>query len=79
MTDGFACIATVADLNLAKVAAARLVSEGFDVRVHGEATGPFPVTVGRLAETQLWVHADDAADAALVLEEIGIDCDPRIL
>lgn len=76
MTRGFTCIATVADLSLANVAAARLRSEGLETRVHGEATGPFPVTVGRLAETQIWVRADDAAQAALMLEEIGIDCDP---
>lgn len=78
MTDGYACVATVADLNLANVAAARLRSEGFDVRIHGEATGPFPVTIGRLAETQLWVRADNASAAVQVLEEIGIACDPSI-
>jgi hypothetical protein len=75
MTDGYTCVATVADLNEANVAAARLHSEGFEARVHGEATGPFPVTIGRLAETQIWVRADDAHDAALVLEDIGIACD----
>lgn len=76
MTDGYTCVATVADLNLANVAAARLQSEGFDVRIHGEATGPFPVTIGRLAETQLWVRADNTSEAVQVLEEIGIACDP---
>lgn len=78
MTDRYDCIATVADLNLANVAAAQLRSEGLDVRVHGEATGPFPVTIGRLAETQLWVRADDAAAAARVLEEVGIACNPDL-
>lgn len=78
MSDGFACVATVADLNLANVAAARLQSEGLKVRVHGEATGPFPVTIGRLAEAQLWVRADDARQAVAVLEEIGIACNPDI-
>lgn len=74
MTDGFVCLARVYDPNLARVAAARLQSEGLAVRVHGESTGPFPVTVGALAETQIWVAAEEEADAGAVLHEIGIIC-----
>ena len=62
-------------LNLEAKSAAKGMGED---QALGEWTrfGPFPVTVGRLAETQIWVRADDAAQAALVLKEIGIDCDP---
>jgi hypothetical protein len=74
MTGSYVCLARVYDPNLARVAAARLQSEGLAVRVHGESTGPFPVTVGALAETQIWVAADEEAEAGAILHEIGIIC-----
>ncbi len=77
MAERYVCMAKVSDLNLARVAAARLESEGISVRVHGEALGPFPLTVGRLAETQLWVVADQSEAAILILEETGIICSPQ--
>ena len=76
MNDPYVCLATIADVNLARVAAARLQSEGIDSRLHGESLGPFPVTIGRLAETQLWVLADQQEPAASVLADLGIDCEP---
>ncbi len=76
MNDPYVCLATIADVNLARVAAARLQSEGIDSRLHGESLGPFPVTIGRLAETQLWVLADQQEPAASVLADLGIDCAP---
>ncbi|MCP4307243.1 MAG: hypothetical protein GY788_20715 [bacterium] len=69
------CLAKVSDINLARVAAARLDSEGIDSRLHGEALGPFPVTIGRLAETQLWVLSEQKQAATNVLEELGIECE----
>ncbi len=77
MPDGFVCLARVYDPDLARVAAARLRSEGLAVRVHSETAGPFPVTVGALAETQIWVAAEEEADAGVVLHEIGIICAER--
>jgi len=77
MNEPFVCLATISDVNLARVAAARLHSEGIDSRIHGESLGPFPVTIGRLAETQLWVLADQQEPARVVLEELGINCQPR--
>jgi hypothetical protein len=74
MNDPYVCLATISDINLARVAAARLDSEGISSRLHGEALGPFPVTIGRLAETQLWVLSDDRGPASAVLEELGIEC-----
>lgn len=77
MDTKYVCLATIGDINLAQVAAARLESEGLAVRLHSEALGPFPVTIGRLAETQLWVVADQTAEATEVLEDIGVECHPQ--
>ena len=75
MSDQYVCMAKISDVNEARVAAARLESEGVTSRLHGEAFGPFPVTVGRLAETQLWVLAEHRATAAIVLGDLGIECE----
>lgn len=74
MDQQFVCLATIADVNLAQVTAARLQSEGLTVRLHGEAMGPFRLTLGGLAETQLWVAATDTDLATAVLEDAGIAC-----
>lgn len=75
MSDRYVCLAKISDINLANVAAARLESEGVASRLHGEALGPFPMTIGRFAETQLWVMADQRDAAKVVLEDLGIDCE----
>ncbi len=75
MSDQFVCLAKIPDVNTARVAAARLESEGVASRLHGEALGPFPVTIGRLAEIQLWVVAEQHELAADVLAELGIECE----
>jgi hypothetical protein len=75
MKDHYVCVAMIPDVNRARVAAARLESEGVATRIHGEAMGPFPVTIGRLAETQVWVMADQQAMAAAVLGDLGIECE----
>jgi len=76
MDDNFVCIAKVPDVNEARVIAARLNGEGVDTRIHGEPMGPFPMTVGRFAETELWVSAADRPTAAIVLGDLGIECIP---
>jgi len=58
---------TVGDLVAGQVLAARLRSEGIEVRLHSEAFGPYPTTVGRLAETELWVPQDRLEEAAQIL------------
>lgn len=63
----FVLLATVGDRNTAEVLAARLRAEGIDVRIHGDALGIYPVTVGALAETQLWVLSDRVEDASRLL------------
>lgn len=69
----FVRFADVGDLATARLAAAVLADAGIESRVHGEALGPYPVTVGRLAVTQIWVRAEDVPDARLVMLETEID------
>ena len=76
MEDNFVCIAKVPGVNEARVVAARLASEGVETRLHGEPMGPFPMTVGRFAETELWVAAENRPTAAIVLGDLGIECLP---
>lgn len=66
-------IATVGDLTEARVLAARLTAEGIDVRVHSEALGPYPVTVGGLAEAELWVLSDRVEDAGQILLDAEVN------
>ena len=66
-------IATVGDLVEARVLAARLDFEGIDVRIHSEALGPYPVTVGGLAEAQLWVLSDRADEANRILLDAEVN------
>ncbi len=63
----FVRVATVGDPVVARVLAARLEAEGIEARLHGEAFGPYPMTVGQMAVTQVWVPADRAEEAQLVL------------
>ena len=63
----FIKVATIGDITAGNVLAARLRSEGIEVRVHSPALGPYPMTVGDLAQTELWVMSDRAEDAASVL------------
>jgi hypothetical protein len=76
MEDKYVCVAKVPDVSEARVVAARLASEGVETRIHGEPMGPFPMTIGRFAETELWVQAKDRPTAAIVLGDLGIECIP---
>ncbi len=78
---------TVGDLVAGQVLAARLRAEGIEVRLHSEALGPYPTTVGRLAETELWVPQDRLEEAAQILLDSEVrnalapaepDCEPRL-
>jgi Putative prokaryotic signal transducing protein len=69
----FERLATVGSVAVANVLAARLRAEGIEVRVHSAALGPYPVTVGELARSELWVLSDRMAEAT----EIMLDADTR--
>jgi len=66
-------LTTVGDVATARILAARLQAEGIEVRVHGDSLGPYPVTVGAMAETQLWVLSDRVEDASRLLLDAEIN------
>ncbi len=79
----FVKVATVGDISAGNVLAARLRSEGIEVRVHSPALGPYPVTVGNMAETELWVLSDRVDEAASILLDAEVNdalapADPEI-
>jgi len=69
----FVKIATVGDMTAGNVLAARLRSEGIEVRVHSQALGPYPLTVGDMAETELWVMSDRIDDAKTILLDAEVN------
>jgi hypothetical protein len=69
----FTKLVTVGDLTTARVLAARLEAEGIDVRLHSESFGPYPVTVGSLAEAELWIMDDRMADARAILLDAEVN------
>ena len=60
----------VGDLTAAHLLAARLRNEGIEAFVRGEALGPYPVSVGRMAATAVLVPERDLDEARELLEEI---------
>ena len=69
----FVKLATIGDLTTARVLAARLEAEGIDVRLHSEALGPYPVTVGRLAEAELWIMEDRMEEAQTIMLDAEVN------
>jgi hypothetical protein len=66
----FVPLTRVSEPFLAGILAARLRSEGIDVRLHSEAFGPYPVTVGEMAQTEIWVLDDRVDEASRILIEV---------
>jgi len=79
LRSGFVPITRVGDATRARILAALLESEGIEVRLHSESFGPYPVTVGDMATTELWVperRVDDARRVLLdseILDAVGED------
>ena len=69
----FVHLATMGDLMAARTTAARLESDGIEVRVHGEALGPYRLTVGDLAVTELWVVSDRFEEARRIMLAAEVD------
>jgi len=63
----FILLATIGDPNEAQITAARLRAAGIEVRLHGENFGPYPIGLGELAVTELWIPADSVDEATDVL------------
>ncbi|MCJ7725789.1 MAG: DUF2007 domain-containing protein [Acidimicrobiia bacterium] len=69
----FVRLAVVADLMTARMAVARLESEGIEARVLGDGLSPYRLTVGDLATTEVWVAEDRLAEAAEIMLVSEID------
>ncbi len=67
---GFKMLTKVGDLASANIVAARLRAEGIEARVHSPSLGPYPVTVGDMALSEIWVLEDRIDDASRVLLDI---------
>ena len=63
----FVPLLTVGDPHEAQITAARLRAAGIEVRMHGENFGPYPIGLGELAVTEIWVPGDRVDDATEVL------------
>lgn len=63
----------ISDPNAAQLLAARLRAEGIEARISSEAEGPYRLTIGSMATTQLWVDEADLSQARMLLEEIEED------
>ena len=63
----------------AKVMAARLQDEGFDVQLRGAIDGPYGLTVGDMARVDVYVPDDQLDDATLVLLATEVDEADEIL
>jgi hypothetical protein len=76
----FVPVATLSDVMTARITVARLESEGIPAKVHGEGLGPYRLTVGDFAATEIWVAEDRVDDAREVLMAAEIDAmdDPTI-
>ena len=72
-TGRFVPLTRVGDILRARVLAALLESEGIAVRLHSESLGPYPVTVGQLALTELWVPNDRMDEASAVLLDADVN------
>lgn len=57
----------------ARVCVAVLGSEGIEARLHGESLGPYPMTVGAMAVTQVWVPESSVDLAKELMLEAEIE------
>ena len=69
----FVKLATLGDVASARLCAALLSSAGIESRLHGESLGPYPMTVGEMALTEIWVLAEDLPEARELMLEAEID------
>ena len=68
---GFVPLVTIGDPNEAQIMAARLRAAGIDVRLHGENFGPYPIPLGELADTEIWVPREKVDQATDLLSDTG--------
>jgi hypothetical protein len=73
MESRFVLLARVNDPNQAMLLRALLDSEGIEARLRGEALGPYRLTVGAMAVTEIWIPPDRMEDARLILLAADVD------
>lgn len=71
--DHFVPLAAMGDLASARIAAAVLEADGIETRLHGEALGPYRLTVGEMAVVELWVRRSRRDAAQQLLDEAAIE------
>lgn len=69
----FALLSRIGDINQAQLIAARLDAEGIEARVHSPMGSVYPVTVGGLAETEIWVPIDQMEAASRILLDAEVN------
>jgi hypothetical protein len=67
----FALLRTLPDPAAADLCAALLRSAGIEALLRGESLGPYRLSVGAMAATEVWVPADCLDDARAVLAGVG--------
>ncbi len=68
----FARLATLPDSAAADLCAALLRSAGISSRLKGESLGPYRLTIGQMAATEVWVPEAQLEDARASLEEADV-------
>jgi hypothetical protein len=87
----FSLLTKAGDRWVAELIVARLRSEGIPAHLSGDSAGPYPVSVGGLATTQVWVparmldeareildHTQDHIDDEIVPGGIGVSSNPMV-
>jgi hypothetical protein len=72
----YVSIAKVGDASSAGLAVALLRSAGIPARMHGEGLGPYRMTVGEMAVTEIWVPEPDEDDAREILAGSDLETVP---
>jgi hypothetical protein len=71
-TDRLAPLATFVDLSSAQLFVARLEAAGIRAHLRGEALGPYRLSFGAMAATQVWVARKDMVRARELLRQAGL-------
>ena len=66
-------LTTVGEPAAAHLCAALLRSEGIDSRLRGESLGPYRLTVGEMAETEIWVPRSGLDEARRLTLEAEVE------
>jgi hypothetical protein len=67
--DPFGLLATLSDPAAAELCAALLRSEGIESHLRGESLGPYRLTIGAMAATQVWVPLTHLEEARCLIHQ----------